>query len=173
MPIENECKYVLDKGIVLSEDSVEIQQGYLPGCHQGVSIRIRSYNGRHFSFTYKLEQEMGGKCVEIETDIEEDDYNLLWKATSQKLLKHRHFFGDDDGWVADRFLDSNGDCYFVLAECEIPQNHLRPKHFPATIPSNMIHEVPRDEHFRFSSYALSNIDYAKKLYDELKRGKDA
>ena len=109
MPIENERKFVL-----LDDGRLEQQLEHVPGVTQKLpsqayldvsGMRIRSLEAdgkKRYVFTYK--REVDGQVVEIETDINLEDFDRLWSQRRETLQKARYSWNDDRfHWDVDFF----------------------------------------------------------------------
>lgn len=169
MPIENERKFVLkppfgDLERQLSEiasDSCTIEQAYL---HKGkkIIVRVRSStcNASHSSrYEMCVKRSVQGECVEIETEIEEEDYTRLWSVASGKLKKVRYIVEE---WEVDFFKDAHGQNYFVQAEIELPRGVEYPDRIPTIIEDNLLYRVLKGDD-RFASKKLCDVHYTNKI----------
>ena len=179
MPTENEMKFVLKLGcedaIKKASSSIkDISQGYL-FTSKGASLRIRKSRGRSgirsfFTMTYKSHTH-AGRVVEIETAIEERDYEDLWPQCVQKLVKTRYgAYNRKDFWEIDFFRCHRDETYFTLAEIEMPEGKLHPGEIPDFIQSYLLMEVPLTD-CRFSSKLLADVRYATDLYNSIAKEK--
>ncbi|GAA0649619.1 hypothetical protein [Brevundimonas lenta] len=167
MPTENERKYVLsDPEAVLAlwdrETWSEIRQGYLPG---DARIRRRVDSGVHEdSFTYKI--TAAGRLIEIETAIEDArDFDDLWPKTTRRIHKLRRTVTDRHGlqWDVDLLMNDDGEIYFAMAECEMPEGmDAPPKILPALAPYIRF-AVPRARQAEFVNARLADPAYAASL----------
>jgi hypothetical protein len=112
---------------------------------------------KSFSMTYK--KNVGLRIVEVETPIEERDFQDLWEVSKERLIKSRY---DLNGWEYDFFLKSMKP-YFLLVEHEMPEGQVAPDTLPELVQKHLIFEVPLGD-IRFSSRKLSDPAYAKDLY---------
>jgi CYTH domain-containing protein len=179
MPTENEMKFVID---VKCEDAIrktacvvkDISQGYL-FTSKGASLRIRRCRTRGtpricYTMTYKSHTHVG-RVVEIETTIEERDYEDLWPQCVQKLVKTRYGVNNrKEFWEVDFFRCHRDETYFALAEIEMPEGRLRPNEVPDFIRCNLLFEVPLTD-CRFSSKLLADVRYASDLYNQVLKEK--
>ena len=73
-------------------------------------------------------------------------------------------------WEIDFFYeDENILPYFVMAEVELPENLSAPPYIPDFIKENLLYEVPVNDN-RFYNVKLRDIEYTKKIYQELLNG---
>ena len=165
MPIENERKYVLpanfDAGRLKGWTRYDIRQAYLDD-----GPRIRQKNDAYI-FTYKRWIPEVKELVEIETAISRDDFDLLWSQRGEALEKTRFekVIGDSE-WVVDFLRDPSGDVYFVLAEAELPRYQAQPDSLPEEISSSILHAVAAEDN-RFTNKKLSDVDYARRLFEKV------
>ena len=166
MPTENEKKYVLEldceKQIAnLANRKKILRQGYLEQSH----IRVRKIEmdkKQVFELCYK--HHFPERLIEIETTIDERDFNDLWSIASCKLIKTRYdIVIKKKLWEVDFFKTPSGRVYFVQAEHEMPEHQLNPHFIPDIITKHLVYEVPHSDG-RFASRKLWNIEYAEKLY---------
>ena len=166
MPIENELKTVLS-GLSLSDFDAtwtikDIQQGYLED-----RCRIRSMvvdNDVSYLFTKKFLVDY--KVVEIETEIDRQDFIKLWTITEKTLTKTRisKQIGNEL-WEVD-FFGGIKDPYFIMAECEMPEDQMGYKDMPEFLRDKTIHYVDRGDGV-YASKRLCDKKYAQELYKEL------
>lgn len=188
MPIEREFKYVLRSpdelyAILMRREDVtgvaDINQGYLS---KGGRIRSRKWwlkNGEVFYnspaiarveyiFTYKHDLTNQPGVLEIEKVLTEDDYNLGWPDTNQRVRKTRIMLTPDQGagvWEIDFFHDDLGR-YLALAEFEVPAHAGPPDRLHPLVREHLIYEVPEGDS-RFANRKLGNREYVSKLLQEI------
>ena len=172
MPIENERKFIIyetdateRKFAERSEQVIPIKQRYLI-TDKGKSGRIRQEKFKDemkYSFTFKMDCDIPGEVVEIETAISPDDFNKLWFKGTGEVTKVRYKY---QGWDVDffKYFDRN---YIAIAEIELPSGVKQPTLIPALILENLIYQVPMEDK-RFSNKKIGNLSYAISLLDELK-----
>lgn len=172
MPIENEQKYVMALHSNLEEKllrfckPLHIQQGYLPS--EGCRVRSISVGDDiEFYFTYKHQDSFD--IIEIETLIDGEDFDKLFRDCSYKLAKTRYSFSNkDEHWDIDFFHTTYSFCtprlYFVMAECEMPEGRKEPNDIPLILVENIIAPV---DFLEFTSKKLSSPSYAERKYKEL------
>lgn len=173
MPIENELKFVLNKGIIQelinsNFRNEKISQGYLV-IGENFSLRIREtigLNETQYFLTYK--HFLKNRLIELENKIVESEQEIidLWEVCKNKLTKKRYSFERDGNlWSIDLFYDANEAVYFVLMEVEFSDPNQKD---PGEIPFSeyLLFSVPRNDD-RFSNTKLSDVEYAKRLYFEL------
>lgn len=173
--IEHEVKYVIDiEGLSNIFDymaelksQVLIEQVY----HKNGARFRKGVDGK-CHFNYKI--PMGdNKSLEFETEISHIEYMEAAAYCHRKLTKRRAFMQNvdnvtsfhDQEWVVDVFMNEEGP-YFVLAECEMRSIDDSPSGMPAFIKDHLLYQVPADDN-RFTSYKLSDDQYAKSLYEEV------
>lgn len=131
------------------------------------SARIRSQKDnlgkvkKFFTFKHDIE----GEVVEIQKKIDDVDYFMLSKIATNFVKKIRYEIGM---WEVDFFKDTEGETYFAMAEIELPRSVKEPSVTPDFITENLLYKVERHD-FRFSSKKLSNIEYAKKILEDLRK----
>jgi len=165
MPIENERKFVLSLGFDPAElhgwTRSEIRQAYLDD-----GPRLRATDGA-FSFTYKRWIPDVGELVEIETELTEEDFALLWSQRISQVTKTRYHKRDVSGdWVVDFLCDGANATYFVIAEVEMPRGVTSPMIVPAEISAHIVHRVGIDDK-RFTNKRLADVGVAARLYTEI------
>lgn len=180
MPIEKEIKYVLDpqkpsgymKKLRALEgvQSLEMSQGYLEGNSRIRKSLDMDTGARVNHFTYK--QTVNGQTVEVECEISDHDYDLLWTKVVKIITKNRikvpvgEYIWEVDFFTADK-LDGY---YLVMAEVEFPAEHDGPSSIPDFITERLVYEVP-DEDKRFTNRRLAHPGTIMQLVQELKNGK--
>ena len=171
MPTENELKFVLNRDTeeffkTNALQKAVINQGYLLSS-KGMSLRCRKTKNKYY---LTLKSSVNNRVVEIENQIEERDFNDLWTQCMNKLEKIRYVLTDNRSqtWEVDFFKDHNNNNYFCLAELEMPEFQLAPKHVPRYIKDNLLFEVPLTD-CRFASKLLADVRYATELYGEIKK----
>lgn len=172
IPIENERKFVLklktkeSSFAKIAEVVNEIEQFYLiSGKNQSLRCRKAINNGKNYSLTFK--QEVDGKIVEIETSIDERDYEML-KSKSKSILTKTRYHIEEEGqmWEVD-FFKNDKNTYFVQAEAELPEEQIEPKKLLKLVKKNLIHIVKQGDK-KFSSRRLCSVKHAKKLLKHIK-----
>lgn len=180
MPTENERKYVLlNEPIVLSDIArqstriLSIEQAYIQNGN-GWTFRIRKTFGIHYDepiyhATYK--HKINGRVVEIETSIDERDYDDLHSQSIAMLNKTRYVIPAGSlKWEIDFFYDvKRSNVYFVLAEVELPEKVSNPPYIPDIIQQYLLFAVPEDNN-KFSSAKLTDMNYAIQKYNEITGG---
>lgn len=177
MPTENERKFILinEPAVVYkiskkAQKLLAIEQAWI---HNGNdwNIRIRkifgpSYPDPIYKATYK--QQVPKRLIEIETEIDERDYQDLLLLSDSVLHKTRYIIPVGSlKWEIDLFYDKRRtNLYFVMAEIELPEGVERPTTIPDIISENLLFEVPIWNN-EFSSIKLQNIEYAISRYNEL------
>ena len=184
--VENEVKYILkidSKFDTTGWDATVIEQHYLPN-----SVRIRRSSFmqdstsaiNYKSFMQDSTFTMNHKYLrsdnsynELEYDIDVQVFNLLKRQQSLASIKKTRFsklFGDEL-WAIDLLAtDANWAIYFVLAECEMPENRQSPLHIPTQITDNLLFAVPREETSLYSNYRLADLGYARAIYESVTYG---
>lgn len=177
MPIENESKVVLRtekvKDLLKFVTSVPghkeyaIEQHYLDdrGCRLRQRTDVKLNQTKNF-FTYKA--TVGGKTIEIESEITQSDYDSLKKSKSVVFLKKtRHaFLGPDDAlWELDIFYDAKLAVYLVMAEVEYPDNEERPP-LPHFFEGSVLYEVPKTDK-RFNNKNLTKPGLVRSIVSDL------
>jgi CYTH domain-containing protein len=186
MPTEHEYKYVLD--IATDEEFFKknckkhlvIQQGYL-AFSKGMTCRVRSsreegQSDRKTKWYLTFKQKVRNRVIEVEKKLDVRDGKDLWSVCVGRLKKDRYVIHgwDDDlpgnkktPWEVDFF--KKGNLYFVLAEVELEEGSLRPKHLPGFIKKDLLYEVPLTDD-RFGNKRLGDVEYATSLYEKIAQG---
>lgn len=117
--LEIERKYLLRElpERVRGAESIEIEQGYLPG--STVRERLRRAAGpRGARFTRTVKLGTGVVRAEFEEELPEAEFARLWPLTEGARLRKRRYLVPADAlvWEIDEFLDRP----LVLAEIELP-----------------------------------------------------
>ena len=115
MNLEIERKYLLSglPTFPAPIDTLEIEQGYLPGVarlrHQ------RSATGTE-KFFHTVKHGVGVQRMELEKEIARAEFERLWPETMGRRVRKRRYVvaNGDDHWEIDEFLDRE----LVLAELE-------------------------------------------------------
>ena len=171
MPTENELKYVLDLACEQDIAKRALQKLQLRQAYLSNAVRIRKvieqtsdcYRLQHW-LTFK--KEVSGRVIEIEKRISPRDFRDLWSVSENKLRKSRYNLNQGE-WEIDAFHDEQGKTYIVVAEHEMIEGQMEPETIPGYISNNLVYAVPKTDD-RFFSKKLADIEYAKKLYSELK-----
>jgi len=130
-------------------DSVEIDQGWLPGQQLRERIRrVRSDRGETYLRTVKLGR--GVQRLEIEEPTPAPVFEQLWPLTEGcRIRKRRYRVREGDLlWEIDAFTDRD----LVLAEVELDSATQRPA-FPSWLADHVLREVTDDP--RFTNLALA------------------
>ena len=174
MPTENEFKYVLDPHTDEAEIRnrahriIEIEQAYL--VKQNPTIRLRKTaegfyepNIRHY-FCFK--QQKDDRVIEIECGIDKRDFEDLWDDSTNKLVKTRYVLGAPRNlqWEVDFFKrKDNGEVYFVMVECEVPEDVKSPPEPLPIIADQLIYTVFPQVNPDFSSRKMACPAHASKM----------
>ena len=108
---------------VRQAQSVEVDQGYLPGTRINERIRrMRSAEGSRFFRTIKM--GAGLDRFELEEETTEVFFTTVWPLTrGARVFKRRYFVPDGNlVWEIDEFLDRSG---LWLAEAELESTDQR------------------------------------------------
>lgn len=172
MPIENERKFVLKNDCELEKRLAQapgvarklLIQAYLDA--PGLRIRTIETDGQlSHVFTYK--RTVDGQVVEIETELEADDFRRLWKLRRESLQKVRYSWPDGRfHWDVDFFKTETGRTYFAQAEVEMPEHETAPPPLPACLSPFVLGAAPVGDP-RFSSKCLANQTHAEQLMREI------
>jgi CYTH domain-containing protein len=184
--VENEVKYILkiDPSFdATGWDAITMEQHYLPN-----SVRIRRSSFMQdstFTINYKSFMQdstftinhkslrSDGAYNELEYYISVAVFNLLKRQQSLASVKKTRFtrqFGDEL-WAIDLLaIGPAWTTYFVLAECEMPENRIAPLSIPPQITNNLLFAVPREETFLYSNYRLADVGYARSIYESIAYG---
>lgn len=144
-----------------------IKQGYV-GFTKGMTTRVRQIKKKNkkpkWYFTFK--QKVSNRVIEIEKKIDKRDGQDIWEICLGKLKKIRYII-DHKGisWEID-FFHKGHLLYFILAEVELDEGLPRPDEIPPLLKDHILYEVPLDSD-EFSNKRLSDVEYAKKIYNRL------
>ena len=149
---EIERKYLLGAlpERVRSAESVEVDQGYLPGTRINERIRrMRSPERTRFFRTIKIGS--GLERFELEEETTEEFFNTVWPLTrGARIFKRRYFVPEENVvWEIDEFLDRPG---LWLAEVELESVDQRVK-IPKWLESVVEREVTDER--AYTNYALA------------------
>jgi CYTH domain-containing protein len=171
--VENEVKYILKLYSSLDTtgwDPIAIEQHYLPN-----SVRIRRSSFMQdstFTINHKSLRS-DGAYNELEYDIDVQVFSLLKQQQSLASVKKSRFtkqFGDEL-WAIDLLAAGPAwTIYFVIAECEMPENRIVPLTIPPQVTDNLLFAVPREETTLFSNYRLADVGYARAIYESITYG---
>jgi len=128
---------------VRGADSVEIEQGYLPG--GVVRERLRRATGpRGARWTRTVKIGSGMARAEFEEEIALSEFPRLWPLTEGARLRKRRYRVSDGEltWEIDEFLDRP----LVLAEIELPAEDT-PVTVPEWLEPSVVREVTGDPEF--------------------------
>ncbi|MBM3619321.1 MAG: hypothetical protein FJX20_01410 [Alphaproteobacteria bacterium] len=169
MPIENERKFVLDdprgeleRALAAVRPAIRraaIRQAYL----DTVGLRIRRFDrDGTVSHIFSYKRPVDGAMVEIEREIDAQDFERLWTLRRETLEKVRYTIPDGEClWDID-FFKHEGRTYFALAEVEMPEGREEPPAPPAILAPHIEFLVARGDE-RFSSKKLADPAYARRL----------
>lgn len=174
MPTENERKFLIKSDCELSVDELsseqyKISQGYLIAT-RGITVRVRrsikeSTGNESYCFTLKV--NTAGRCVEIEKNIDQRDFNDLWNIALNKLEKIRYLIKHGKStWELDFFKDYRNETYMAVAEIELPEDQVEPDSIPDVVKKNLLYKVPLTDN-RFSNKLLGDARYAAELLNEI------
>ena len=174
MPTENERKFIIRMECEqtvndLSSEQYDISQGYLIAT-RGITVRIRKSVKRSSgseSYYFTLKVNAGGRCVEIEKNLDQRDFTDLWSLALNQLEKVRYIIRKGKNtWELDFFKDYRRQTYMAVAEIELPEGQIEPDSVLDLVKKNLIFKVPLTD-TRFSNKLLSNAKYAAELIDEI------
>jgi CYTH domain-containing protein len=95
--IERERRYLVAQLPGRLPEPIPIEQAYL--VTSPVSLRVRRIGGRH---VVTIKSGRGRNRVEIERDIDADEFAALWaEAEELRIAKRRHVIALDDGLAAE------------------------------------------------------------------------
>jgi CYTH domain-containing protein len=165
--IENEVKYVLSlnsfdhTSIINNSKILEIKQGYDKN-----GARFRKQNNEYF-FNYKTITKAG--VDEFELKISKEEFDRCFDTCIEKLHKKRYTLKDHFGntWDIDFFLNDD-KLYFAMAECEmLNENQEFPEKIIDFVDNFCVYIVPRKHTKKYSSRKLSNVEYAKTVFEKI------
>jgi CYTH domain-containing protein len=175
MPTEHEFKFILhldvlgSKAVTHADDVIPIRQGYIADSDiSGMTLRVRH---THKEWILTLKRKVpNGKCglrvVEIEQRISKRDGADLFAQCAKTLRKKRHIVHKGKHtWEIDIFYDPKDEVYFALAEVECREGEECPQ-APGFLRPYVLYQVPLTDS-RFSNKNLVDVEYARKLYQEL------
>lgn len=194
MPIEREFKHILDRKHLTEKqlfDSIAegrftrevIEQGYFTKSGRLRRKTITHRDGVKLAtpdieriFTFKKDLKNRPGVLELEQFVSEEDFEMGWDETIERLVKVRYviFYDDQHKWEVDFFTTEpytilvdgpNEKVYLVMAECEV-YGCDKPVSYPAVIQSYNIFSVPEDDK-RFVNRKLSEIKYVERLLKEI------
>lgn len=187
MPIEREFKFVLrspeelwerlsaatTSGLIVGR--TEIVQAYLG---KGGRIRKREwsvYKGEVLEnniieniFTYKYDLSSQPGCLEIETNMSEEDFQLAWSEADHKINKTRFLLPCNNTagvWEIDFFKDEQG-IYLAMAEFEVPAEAGPPDRLHPLVRDYLVFSVPEDDS-RFKNRRLCDRKKVEELLKEI------
>ena len=149
MTIEIERKYLLsglpDFPRVL--ETLEIDQGYLPGVERLRHQRSRGGEERFFS---TVKTGTGVQRLEIEKEIDRATFERMWPDTLGRRVRKRRYIVPNgaDEWEIDEFLDRP----LVLAELELEEPD-SPVEIPDWLRPTLIREVTDERAYTNRSLA--------------------
>src|SRR5690242_13636400 len=118
---EIERKYLLRglPGRVASAESIEIDQGYIPGERIGERIRRSRMADGAVKYFRTLKAGSGLERMEIEEETNEEFFHAVWPLTrGARVRKRRYLIPDRDVvWEIDEFLD-RPDMWLAEVELE-------------------------------------------------------
>jgi adenylate cyclase len=149
---EIERKYLLRAlpSRVRDAESLEIDQGYLPGVRINERIR-RARGGDALRFYRTIKAGAGIERLEIEEETTEQFFTAVWPLTrGARVHKRRYLIPEGDvTWEIDEFLDRDG---LWLAEIEL-EGVDQVVAIPAWLRDVLDREVTDDP--RYTNYALA------------------
>lgn len=189
MPLEYEIKFVLAGPDLESEltsmaikdqtySIVHIEQYYLskPARLRKSSTLIKNcrlyYPGEETKHFFAYKPKINGSVIEIETEINNEDFVHLLTESKKSLIKIRlkeEIYCKNEHWIVD-FFKFNGGTYFIQAECELYGEAKRPSRMPDFIRRNVKYQVDHAER-EFSSRSLCDVNKARRLYERVIGGK--
>ena len=171
MPFEREFKFVLARDAISDvfwhkpHNILDIEQGYLVR-EEGINVRVRRVKTEdHEEWYSHLKQKVDDKTVEITTELNWHDGQLLMGVATGKVTKSRHeFHAGEHKWEVDVFYKGT-EIYFLMAEVEVDEQEPKPG-VPLFLKTHVIFEVPLTDS-RFSNTKLGDMQYAISLYEKL------
>jgi CYTH domain-containing protein len=174
--------YLLDELRKYKTNVYHIQQAYI-GAEGRIRRRIKTHHRgeklktadvQHF-FTYKKKLKKQKGSLELEMEIDANDFNLAWNdvdfgTTAEQFVsleKTRYCLHMpwQEMWEVD-FFKYEGKTYFVLAECELQSHTDAPKGMPDIVADNLIYIVP-DNDTRFKNRRLADPLQTSNLLQEI------
>ena len=153
MPIEIERKFLVHKlpPDLHKHTSKRIIQGYLAITEDGTEIRLRKIENDHF---LTVKSGKGLKRQEIETELSESQFILLWPLTEGKRVEKRRYDIPYENRIIE--LDIYKDLLEGLVTTEVEfQSQEDAAAF--TPPNWMGQEVTQDERYKNKNLALHGL----------------
>lgn len=172
MMIENEVKYVLTLRSYEEANNrfpSQIRSSLLQG-YDSRGARFRKQENQHgakYTFNYKFKS--GDVAEEFEMAISEEEFSRCYPHCVSTLEKTRFTLLDPyrNAWDIDFFL-SNESVYFAMAECELSDEYKKtPETLLPFVANNLVYSIPREEFYDYTSYKISNAEYAANLLTNL------
>jgi hypothetical protein len=177
MPIEHEHKVVLrdwdafHRALAMARVGMgAIEQFYLDGKARLRRIEHDPPIGNlRVERTFTFKQAIGGRLLELEMDVSEEDYGMARAAAVSSLFKHRFRRGGRDGHVWDLdFLftarpEEGGSIYFAMAEVETEEG--ADWSIPSFLAPYVALVVPREHGGQFTNARLSDPAYARHVLE--------
>ena len=152
MKSEIERKYLLnlaDVPAVLNElEYADIEQGYLLWNDEGGESRLRRIGNQH---KLTIKKGKGIKRTEVEIDISEEQYKLLWPLTEGKRLYKRRYYLNESNHMIEIDVYSGKAAGLVIAEVEFNDMIEYKTYIP---PVWLGREISEDESFRNRNLAV-------------------
>lgn len=166
--VENERKFVLPLNYAIPSTwkRSDIYQYYLPN-----GTRLRAENVETVA-TYTLCNKTAiasGGWNEQETTVTLQHFMNYARYATHSVIKTRYSqLYNDELWCIDYYSTQPDSApYFVLAECEMPEQRSTPLYNPL---STILYCVPPEEQLAYSAKQLSDVRYATTLLKELDYG---
>lgn len=133
MPVENEVKHVLSdpEGALMAELSArhtvaDLDQFYVTPNNRFRTTRERAGDYFEVRRQHAFKLDIGGRLLEVETDVSEEDVRLAALAARERIVKRRISFEEDGthwdvDFIYDFPADEGGSVRFVMAEAEFPE----------------------------------------------------
>lgn len=156
--VENERKFVLplDYSVPPYWKRTDIYQYYLPN---GTRMRAENDSGTaRYTICRKTPRPEGG-WIENESAVTLMHFMNYNKYATTSVMKTRFSKQyNDELWCIDKYTSHpEHPPYFVLAECEMPEDRDVPEHNPLT---HILYQVPVSEQTQYSAKALADVNYA-------------
>ena len=172
MPTENERKFVLR-----NDRDLELRLAQAPGVTRSLivqayldspGVRIRAIESEgEVSRVFTFKRPVDNQVVEIETEIQPQDFSRLWKLRRETLQKVRYSWPDGRfHWDVDFFKNHEGSTYFSLAEVEMPEYEKYPPPVPPALKPFVLALAPYGDP-RFTSKRLSDATFATNLLTQI------
>jgi CYTH domain-containing protein len=148
-PIEVERKWLVqDLPDLSGHEGKEVIQGYIAIAADGTEVRLRQTDGKFFQ---TVKSQGGLVRDEIEVDLTQDQFEVLWGTTAGRRLKKTRYTWD---WAGKRIeIDVYHEALtgLIVAEVEFPSAEASVRFVP---PPWFGMEVTDDRHYKNATLAM-------------------